>query len=87
MVDPDGGRTVTEYGPGGVEEATTDPLGRRLEQEWDDLGNLAGTVLPDGARWGFGYDGLGRLRQVRDAAGGRAEPGAGPSCRTTRAGI
>ncbi|WP_314719894.1 DUF6531 domain-containing protein [uncultured Actinomyces sp.] len=73
-VDPLGEVTRIERDPGsGSELATVDPLGRRLESEWDDLGNLAATRLPDGREWSYVHDALSRLRAVGNPAGGSTD--------------
>ena len=69
-MNPLGARTALEYGENGEPAATIDPLGRRVEQELDDLGNVSRVRLPDGAVWEFTHDAMSRLRQTVDPSGG-----------------
>ncbi|VXB81193.1 DUF6531 domain-containing protein [Nocardioides sp. AX2bis] len=61
VVDPTGGRAVVEHGDDGDERRRVDALGRSVQQQRDDLGNLASVELPDGSRWHFTHDALSRL--------------------------
>ncbi|AYW77502.1 RHS repeat-associated core domain protein [Propionibacterium acidifaciens F0233] len=70
VVDPDGCCRRYGYGGHGERETFTDPLGEVVTSRWDDLGNLAETVMPDGARWRYVHDGLSRLVATVDPAGG-----------------
>ena len=72
MIDPTGARTAIDYGEHGAEQTTTDPMGRSITMGYDDVGNTASAVLPDGSTWDFAHDALSRLRSVTDPTGARA---------------
>lgn len=69
VADPTGGRRELRYGTNGEAEQLVDELGHVTTRRFDTLANLAGVVLPDGAKWEFGYDRLCRLTSTNDPAG------------------
>ncbi|HET9703531.1 MAG TPA: PKD domain-containing protein, partial [Vicinamibacterales bacterium] len=69
ITDALGGVVRIEYNAVGLESARIDPLGRRTEFSYDEVGALLRTDFPDATFESHQYDAVGNLTSTRDRGG------------------